>query len=274
MKNICFNFTYKQSYIVNQVDMTNSTHLPLTHQLLPGEYMPSFQGKGFRLDKQMAISSGWISSKIFSPGKSLVIFFVSDLDGENTQNLITEMLAGNENNMELNFLIVSPNSIRILQRRINTGDISIRHPDVTIISDQKGDIAEAFGLETFLLTPWTRLPEDAEDANALFLVDRAGIVQYCALGGMPGVSKHWCRRNNNTSAQEIRILVGEFLQAEEWHQDPETVLFISSLVAHQVPETTDGGLVSSMLVHQLPGTNDVSDLGEEDPGKGWRCYVM
>ena len=256
--------------------MTNSTHQPLTHQVLPGEYMPSFQGKGFRLDKQMTISSGWISSKIFSPGKSLVIFFVSDLDGENTQNLITEMLAGNENNMELNFLIVSPNSIRILQRRINAGDISIRHPDVTIISDQKGDIAEAFGLETFLLTPWTRLPEDAEDAGALFLVDRAGVVQYCALGGMPGVSKHWCRRNNNTSAQEIRILVGEFLQAEEWHQHPETVSFISSLVAHQVPGTTDGGLVtvSSMLVHQLPAANDVADLGEEDPGKGWRCYTM
>ena len=139
--------------------------------LIPGEMVPSFKGmavSNFRLSE--------ISRNNFHGKNTLVFFYPQEFTEscEKTFGLIADLQASKE--VDLDYFAISTDSLEVHQTYVETRGLGV--PKATIVSDKSGDIARAFGV----------LDRKSHTAyNAMFLVDKEGIVQGSRVSGSPNV---------------------------------------------------------------------------------------
>ena len=142
--------------------------------LLPYEKIPGFEATGFisRMELKEKIvpeeNEGKIQLYIFHPGCFTV-------GGENALNFVTD-LSVDKDAKDLKYFVISTDSLEVLSASSKIRDLGL--PEATFISDKNGQISQMFGvLDT----------KTHRSYNAIFLVDKDGVVQASRVSGIDSV---------------------------------------------------------------------------------------
>ena len=142
----------------------------MSDPVLPGEIVPDFVCKGLVGDNEKMVSRADYEGSFF-----VMVFYPKDFTevGEDTLNLMADLVANMEYNLEL--LVISTDSVETHRAWAEAREGGA---PVTMLADRTGEVARKFGV----LDTITHLAY-----SAMFLVDREGVVQAVKVTGRGGL---------------------------------------------------------------------------------------
>ena len=162
--------------------------------LLPGEDVPRFEASGIASNNEEAM----INPRQYL-GRPFIIMFHSGAftaSGENASTLITDLSISKE--VKLDYLIISTDSMEVLQAWANMNEHGSLPGNAKMISDKTGDIARAFGVLDI---------ETHTAYNSVFLIDKQGVVQAARVSAFPEVPSI----GSGTGVGDVIELIGDAL---------------------------------------------------------------
>ena len=142
--------------------------------LLPEEKIPDFEATGFV--GKMELKEKIIPEDNFG-GTQLYVFHPGcfTVGGENALNFVTNLKV-DKDAKDLKYIFISTDSLDVLSASAEIRDLGL--PEATYISDKNGEISKMFGVLDI---------KTHRCFNAVFLVDKDGVVQASRVSGLDSV---------------------------------------------------------------------------------------